>query len=181
MLASVRTLLDFSDFLRDDSDLVWLDAKVPISAFAFPNFTRHTTMERWVQAAEVKVKGLIGSRSQLPLHSVPEVVLNTFVDPLEAPAVLPWAPHPLNMGWKRFWSVSTPIYNFMDPWDTLTEQDGEVYVQRWIFYPRHRPGQGVTIWANYNLRDVPTINDPSHGWTDPQVSLILKTKFNREV
>ena len=127
-------------------------------------------MNKWIETEEVKVKGLIGSRSQLPLHSVPEVVMDTFIDPLNAPAVIPWAPHPVNMGWRRFWSVSTPIFNFMDPWDALNGPNGEVYIQRWIFFPRHRQGQGVTIWSNYSLKDVPMVNSPAQGWTDPQVS-----------
>ena len=157
--------------MRDDSDLIWMNSSVPISAFAFPNFTRHTTMAKWMDASDLQVKGLIGSRAQLPLHVVPEVVMESIANPLDAPAMVPWAPHPLNMGWSRFWSVSTPIFNFMDPWDNLKDQAGEVYVQRWIFFPRHRKGQGVTIWANYNLRDTPVVNEPAQGWTDPQVSL----------
>ena len=126
-------------------------------------------MDKWVDTSEVTVKGIIGARSQLPLHSIPEVVMNSFIDPLNAQATVPWAPHPLNVGWRRFWSISTPIFNFMDPWDSLSQQSGEVYLQRWIFFPRHRKGQGVTIWANYNLRDVPAVNEPDQGWTDPQV------------
>ena len=171
LLAVIRPLLDFSDFLRDDSDLIWLTSEVPITAFAFPNFSRHTTMDKWIEASQVKVKGLIGSRSTLPLHVIPEVVTNTFIDPMEAAAVVPWASNPVNVGWKRFWSISNPIFSFMDPWDELSGSAGEVTVQRWIFFPRHRVGQGVTIWANYSLRDIPTLSDPSHTWTDPQVSL----------
>ena len=176
LLAAIRPLLDFTDFTRDDSDLAWLEAKVPISAFAFPNFTRHTTMSKWIESSQVKVKGLIGSRSSLPLHVVPEVITDTFIDLLEAPAVLPWAENPVNVGWKRFWSISTPIFNFLEPWDNLTGPAGEVTIPRWIFFPRHRVNQGVTIWANYNLRDIPTVNDPTQGWSDPQVSIISEAK-----
>ena len=126
-------------------------------------------MGKWTESAEVQVKGLIGSRSQLPLHAIPEVILDNFIDQMNAPAMVPWAAHPVNMGWKRFWGISTPIFSFMDPWDSLKSNSGEVYVQRWIFFPRHRKGQGVTVWANYNLRDIPVVNEPSQGWTDPQV------------
>ena len=130
LLALIRPLLDFDDFLRDDSDLIWLRASVPISAFAFPNFQRQDTMDKWIETEELKVKGIIGSRQQLPLHVIPQTVMNSFVDPLNAPAMVPWDANPVNMGWKRFWSVSTPIFKFIDPWDKLAGENGEVYLQR---------------------------------------------------
>ena len=95
--------------------------------------------------------------------------MESFIDPLEAPAVVPWAQHPINLSWERFWSLSAPLFKFINPWEDLYGPEGEVRLQRWIFFPRHRKGDGVTIWANYNLRDVPMIHQPQDGWTDPQV------------
>ena len=159
--------------MRDDGDLAWIEMPVPITSFAFPNFHHAHTMNKWVDASEVKVKGIIGARASLPLHVIPEVVTDSFSNPMDAPAIVPWAPNPVNVGWKRFWTISTPIANFMDPWDELSGAEGLVMVKRWVFFPRHRVKQGVTIWANYNLRDIPVVNEPEQCWTDPQVSYLL--------
>lgn len=121
----------------------------------------------------IQVKGIIGRRANVALHEVPEVVMQSFSDPMDMPAVLPWAENPVNLSWSRFFAVSAPIFNFLDPWDKLYGPEGEVRLQRWIFFPRHRVGNGVTIWANLNLRDIPMIRQPDLGWTDPQVDLIF--------
>ena len=157
--------------MRDNGSLVWLQTQVPISGFAFPNFMRKSPAEKWVEATEVKVKGVIGPKIQVPLHMIPEPVMQSFLNPLDAPAVLPWDENSVSTSWKKFWRMSTPVFDFLKPWDTLDGPEGNVTITRWILYPRHQVNNGVTVWANFNAKDIPKIMDPTQGWTDPQIPL----------